>query len=358
MTPVYTHHRFLSSLVVPWLTALLICSIAAPALVSAQGAVDVYRSPRFGYLFWWDADQWSVQGESSDPGLDWIQLANQTTAVDVWGYEAPGATPESCLAERLDQITGDPTLTRLEEREHDEAVRAVYWGGGDAVNELLLGFAGEDGEYLVVARERCSAIVPGQLFLVTSEWTLAETFNASVAAGYSDGYGTDGIMATLTLPGAAWTFDPSSGRAAGPLEAFDPPRAQIFGLDGAELGVVTLHEFYCLQSSPAFGVLDRETAVFENTGFADLLLAPDAFVTADPNGNIVGPAFHRWLQPALASDQSVVLAPGEVAILQLEATGIYPNEVYFIDPSGNGLYLFAPLGCQGGAAAPIAIDMD
>jgi hypothetical protein len=338
---------------------MLLCAVALPALVAAQGAVDAYRSPQFGYLFWWDADQWSIQGESSDPGLDWIQLANATTAVDIWGYEAPGATPESCLNERLDQLFGDPNLTRYEFRQHDDMVQSVYWGGGDAVSELTLEFASDDGEYLVAARERCSAIVPGQLFLVTSEWTLAEAFNANAAAGYSDGYGTDGILATLTLPRTAWTIDPSSGEAVGPTEAFDPPRAQIFAADGAELGLITFKEYYCLQSLPEFAVLDRVTAAIENTSsFENLVLAPESFVTADPNGDIIGSAFYRWLQPAAADDQSVVLKPGEFAIVQLEATGTYPNEVYFIDPAGYGLYLFTPLGCQGGAAAPIAIDMD
>src|SRR5918995_6939302 len=94
---------------------LLVLLGAAPVLAAAQSApVEVYRSPEFGYLLWWNPAEWTIQEQETEAGSDWLRLESDTTAVVVWGYVEPGATAESCLADRLGAPQADPDLVRFE----------------------------------------------------------------------------------------------------------------------------------------------------------------------------------------------------------------------------------------------------
>lgn len=340
-----------------------------PALALGQAApLDVYRSPQFGYLLWWDASEWTVEEESSESGLDWIEFSNDDTSavIDVWGFQDPGLTADACLADRLDEIASYPDATRIQER-GDPVTRS-----GIARQELLLGVDSGNGEVLIAARETCAVNARGSLVLVTSEWITLDAYNAIVDAGESDAYGSDALLSTIAIP--RWAMEQA---ADGALQGVTPGAAAfarrtspIFGPDGAETAVITIFSFSCVDPLPPFSALEREVAVIENTGSANLVVAPDQFVTAEQDGDnwqtagsIVGPGFSRWVSPSVPADQPVTLQPGEMAIAQLQAASqdstVDPLRapVYFIDEQGASTYLFSQLGCQGGAASPIRIDV-
>src|SRR5687768_12049146 len=86
----------------PVTVLLLVLLAAMPVLAAAQSApIEVYRSPEFGYLFWWDASEWTIQEQETDAGSDWVQLANDDTVLDIEAFTAPGVSAQSCLSEWL-----------------------------------------------------------------------------------------------------------------------------------------------------------------------------------------------------------------------------------------------------------------
>jgi hypothetical protein len=321
-----------------------------PILVSAQdasGPVELRRSEEFGYLFWWDPAEWAVEVEDTEAGSDWIRLGNDTAFVDIWGLAAPGMTAGDCVGEHLRAIESDSAVVRFESLWQPGAAPEVTVSpdGLSAAAAFVLAIDTDDGRVTIAANESCVALEPGETLLSTSEWVQAEAFNA-----HGGRFGA-APLGTVTLPPSALRFAPGDAMAVGPT-GFGV-NVRILDDAGEELGILTSH-------SPNCFYLNRlPTVVIENTGVAALEIAPDAFV-AIADGIEHPPTTARWLWPSIAGDQSVVLEPGDIAILQLEYFGeptwapIIFNNAWgpALDVGSTGV-----TGC-GGGAAPIVIDME
>jgi hypothetical protein len=329
---------------------LAVAIATLPTFVSAQnatGPVELRRSAEFGYHFWWDPGEWSVELEETEAGSDWIRLGNDTTFIDIWGIAAPGTTPEDCVGEQLRAIESDPNVVRFESLWQPGSAPEVTVSpdGLSASATFVLAIDTDDGRVTIAANESCVALEPGETLLSTSEWVQAEAFNA-----HGGRFGA-APLGTVTLPPTALRFAPGDPMAVGPT-GFGV-NVQILDDAGEELGILTAHTPNCFY-------IDRlPTIVVANTGFAALEISPDDFV-AIADGIKHPPITARWLWPSIASGQSAVLEPGDVAVLQLE----YFSEptwapIIFANPWGPPLDVGSTgvTGC-GGGAAPILIDME
>ncbi|MCC6791413.1 MAG: hypothetical protein IT336_07010 [Thermomicrobiales bacterium] len=57
---------------------------------------DRYESPTFGYAVAYDADEWTIDSESSENDVDMVRFGNGTSTVDFTGFETPNS-PDECL---------------------------------------------------------------------------------------------------------------------------------------------------------------------------------------------------------------------------------------------------------------------
>jgi hypothetical protein len=356
MTPhVPVRRRFVTRLS---LVLLLLAAWASPLAGMAQEApLEVYRSPEFGYLFWFDPREWTVEDTERGTGSDWVQLGNGQTAVGLWGTSTPGATPASCLADRLAEIESDADLVRFQSLAEPGARPEVTesYNGFSVWSEMILGFAGPDGRETFAVRERCAALDPSGGMLLISEWTTADAYNAraSLKPTPLNAFDTAGVLATLTLARPAWTFSPDRDWGEGP--PFGGP-TRLLAPDGSEAALITTHTFACEFTPPISSALAGTAIVIENTGAADLSVAPEHFAAVDLAGNDLGPVPLRWIWPDIDAAQTAVIPPGDVAIAQLpDGNG---GGFYLFDPWDNWILLTTDIGCQGGGAAPVLIDLE
>lgn len=327
----------------PVALVLLVLLGAMPVLTAAQNApLEVYRSPEFGYLFWWDANEWTVQEQATEPGSDWIQLANDDTVFDIGAYAVPGVSAQTCLNERVGQIESRTDLVRFEALDNLGFPPEVNaWNDGqNASTEMVLSFDSPDGRVTFAAREACAAIVPGELLLFTSVWRLAEAFNVSNFLGAAP-------LDTMTMPRGFLTFAPGAPPPDGP--GFLPP-VLVFAFDGEELGMLTTHTFYDCTTGESTVVV-----VAESISFANFVVSPEAIVLENA-GEVFAPESIRWIEPALGRGNSAALENGEVALLELAFSD--PGLLYYLDTEGDPLVIGELGGCGAGAAAPELIDID
>jgi hypothetical protein len=204
---------------------------------------------------------------------------------------------------------------------------------------MVLAYDTDEGRITIAASERCIALVPGQSLLLTSEWMLAEAYNANYSRLDSAPLGT------ITRIG--W-HEP-----AGAMPFGFGATAQILAADGEALGLLTGHGSNCLYGNRI------PVVVAENTGGADLEISPFDFI-AVADGVERRPASTRWLWPSFSSDEAVILATGDIAILELDFGDDPTNaRVMYLNPRGPALDLvgIGSPGC-GGGGAPIVIDME
>ena len=328
--------------------AVVLGVLAILPTAAAQGTPTVvYRSPEFGYLFWWDSSGWSVQQQQTDAGSDWVQLASADSVVDIWAYAAPDVGAAACLQERLDRLQSDPALVRFAALRNPAAPPVMEdWSDAEKASiEIVLGFDTADGPAVFVAREECAAVPAAGFMLFTSVWRDAAAFNVDNAL---DG----GPVRTLTMPRTAWTFVPSefvpdTFVAEGPL--FIAPQ-QILDVDGEELGILTTHTFFDCSTHDSTVVI-----VAEATGSATFVVDPDAFVV-ESDGGEVPPTSVLWLEPAIPPDNAVALGYGETALLEFAYSD--GGKIVYDAHLGEAVTVGGLGGCGGGGAAPIVIDLE
>jgi hypothetical protein len=347
-----------SLIAVSWLL-LCVLVLPLPILVSAQSApapIEVYRSPEFGYVLWWNADDWAVQEQGAEPGYDWIELASEDVNIVVLGYAEPGVTAESCLATRLDELESDPGFVHAEELDPTAGVPPVIVSneGRNASTSLSIEFDDPSGPEKIAALEQCITFIPGESMLALSTWR-------PMAAYEADGSMYAEPLQTLTSPRAAWIPLPDGSGSIGPrLPSYGVTPHLVRDAAGEELGVLSVHSRVTSCTSGG-SVLDEVTQVVvaEGTGAQDWTIAPNAFVL-NANGTDVAPTRQRWLEPRLEPAQEATVHEGQVALLELTFTGIGAGSAAldYLDPSGSRREL-APIGCGGaGSSAPIVIDME
>jgi hypothetical protein len=330
-----------------WLRCLTVAMVLGVLAIlptaAAQGApIAVYRSPEFGYLFWWDEREWTVQGQEATPGSDRVQLANADTLVDIWAYAAPGIGADACLQDRLDRLRTDPALVRFESlAEPGAAVALNEWSDADRASvSMVLGFATDNGRVTVVAQEECIAVPAGGFMLFTALWRDAAAYNGDNAL---DG----GPLHTVTMPRSVWTFMPGEFVPQGPL-LLAPE--QVFDVDGSEAGILTTHTFYDCDTEDGTIVV-----VAEGTDISNFVVDPDAFAVTN-DGRVLSPTSVRWIEPPIPPDNAAALGAGQTALLELAyADG---GQITYRDPLGNPIVIGGLGGCGGGGGAPVLIDLE
>lgn len=338
------------------LAALLATLLGAPAFARpavAQPeripAPEVYRSEEFGHLFWWDPAEWEIVDQAVEPGSDWVRLSRGDTFVDVWAVDRPGMTAEDCVAARIAQLEADPAVARLDNLDRPgEPYAPAGYGDQFLVNLIVVFDDGKDRLTTAMAIN-CSALVPGERLLVTTEMILAEAYNERGS------FETAALTSTLTRPATIWTFQPGAiiaDRLAGP---FNPPAQRVIGPDGETAGVLFAHadcgDF--MFGSPGIVV------AAEGMGVANFVVDPSAFIARDPvTGATFPPRSARWLWPDLPA-AAAALGASEVAVLELDFP-VALFDLYYDHGDGLPLRLAGKSACGGGGgrANPIVIDME
>ena len=334
------------------LTLLLL--FVPPWMAQAQDAssrVEVYRSPEFGYLTWWDPELWTLETQETLAGSDLLHFVGEEIAVAIWGYADPGATATSCAEDALASIADDENVVRYEALHPAGAAPEVrtFSDGRQAGVSLVLVLDSPDGRHAVVDQEACYAIGPRQV-LSTSEWMLAETYNAR--------YGRFGETpaAKLTLPRSAFTFNPGETSPADPLSfTSGSPNLLINPETNEELGLLTYRGPDCAAGNR------NPTVVAENTGNTTWMLALGDFSIEEDAGATLDPSPH-WLSPAVASNNAVILNPGDVAILEFSGALNYLStfgDAVYLTPWGTAFPIGrVGIGGCGGGGAPVLIDLE
>lgn len=331
------------------LTALLFMPWLAAAQADPDlGAVAMYHSPEFGYLFWWDTSEWTIDDQATEPGSDWMQLSSSEATVSIWGFAASGVTAESCLLASLDPLRDDPQLVRFEFINELRGAPAITVSpdGRAAATELILGFESATGRQTIAARHTCSTVVPNDFLLYTSEWTTAETYSANSSP--FNHFAADSLLSSLTLPRWVWPAEPdATWTGTLPVQLPQP----IVAPDRQEVAILTAHLPDCARHRGSYPWV----IVIENTGFTSFEIGPDDFFSVY-DGVARGPDFAQWLSPPVESARLAV-QPGDTALLHLQLDW-NDEPLNYLDPWGNLIQIGHLLGCQGGAAAPVVIDME
>lgn len=352
MNGTHRHHSVRQQFRLAASVVLLVALLAAPWLASAQadaGSFEVYQSPEFGYLFAWDTSEWAVDDHSVEPGSDRLQLSSDSSIAVIWGYSEPGVTAEDCLLEAISQIESDPTLVRYQSLSAPETPPEPFITseGLSAGSGLILAFDTPDGKVTYAAVESCASTIPGEQLLYMAEWMLAEAYNEKQTLGR--------IFDNLIPSRSTWTFTDQVAFPDGPqgLAAKYRPTLLVDS-SGNELGMLSVHRYYdCVNGSSS-----ADWIAAENSGTSPLGISPDAFAAVSREGEVWPDPVVHWLYPALASSESVILEPGERALLVLDHPVIGFNQLFYIDQEGFPLDLGWNGGCGGGGTAPPGIDMD
>lgn len=331
---------------------LLASMLLAPWPVLAQtdpASVTVYQSAEFGYLFWWDTNGWVIDDHFTEPGADGMQLSSSESVVRILGFAQSGVTVESCLLAAIDSLQSDPELVRFEFVNELRGLPAIAMSadGRSAETELFLGFDAPTGQVKIAARLTCLAVVPDDFFLLISESTSAERYNATNASPYNQ-FGGDSLVTTLTLPRWVWPAEPGATW----MDTLPLPLPQpVVTPDGQEVAILTFHAPDCVRHLGEYPWV----MVIENTGVTSLEIGPDDFLSFY-DGVARGPRFARWFSPPAESAQ-ITVQPGETAVLHLQFDG-NDDLLYYLDPWSNLVNVGSLLGCQGGVAAPVIVDME
>ncbi|MFT4037693.1 MAG: hypothetical protein QM692_05900 [Thermomicrobiales bacterium] len=333
----------------PWLLALTFCLGAGlgPRAAGAEG-IDgpqtVYQSAEFGYVFFWNADEWTVTEQSAQPGVDQVSLINTAgdLAFTVYGYTAPGTTPESCINDGLTQMANTPGVTRVENLEYLGTEPEVFaWtelsGASGARADYFVAYTADTGPTAFVFEDSCYQMGASDALIWTSVRQTAASFNAG-----SNLQPTPSL--SLVLPRWTWTADTLEDFGLSASSTSDS--AIIPFLDGSEKGALT---------NLPFGSCAGPTTVVvvgEGLGYGNFVIDPNAFSLT----NGARPTGVTWLSPPFPPTDSAALASGDKAVLRLDFAE--SASLQFTDTSGVSYPLGSAGGCGGGGSMPIRVPLE
>jgi hypothetical protein len=324
-----------------WLVACVaMVALAAPAAsvvaVSTKAAdhpLLLFDSEQTGYFFFWDPEIWSVAGESSEPGIDWIRFADGEIVVDYSALVAPGLSVTSCLQRELDQLASNPSIVAVEALTAEGGAPELHQIGppqthGQATEVVVTVAEGErNAKYAVELT--CSEIASGRSLLVTSAVVPGRIFNER------------GWMSLLG-PAVA-TFDHFAAEEA----------------NGRSIAIPGQH-------GDVAGTLTRVTACSSTTVFVlargegqqDFVIDPASFAAVDLDGTSKSISL-AWSVPERAADAPVTVHPGELALFQILVDSP-AFELSYRSPAGQVVDIGQFIaGCGGGGGgAPVLIDVE
>ncbi len=318
---------------------------ARPA--AADPTVEMYRSERFGHLFFFDASVWEIVSQESDDDTDIVVLSDGDVFAVVYAIALPDTTPRECVQFILDDVWGDNDsvvdISALRVEGPPTITSTESW----AFTDMLVTLEGEDGRSANAVEEHCWELVPGESLIYTSivvpaaAWNAGRTFEQIVDA--------DGTGSSVT----PWLAFYKPGDEAIPGSSFG--LHQVVDAAGEPLGEIGNVDRWC-QTGPEAFALARAYA-----SGPGLVLDPDAFVGVEQFGDDdrTVPLDVAWMYPAARQGSVLDLAPGETALLRVTL----PPDPYDLQYLPEGAPRVAigdsQEGCGGGGgAAPVRIDME
>lgn len=307
-----------------------------------DGPQTVYESEEFGYLFWWNAEQWVVEEQSANPGEDWVSITNGDTNFSVYGFIAPGMTPEACVRNGLSEMANTLGVTRVESLlDLGTAPIVDAWtstsGAAGARSDYFVAYTADTGNTAFVYESACYQMGDSDALVWTSVRQSAAGFNA----------GSDlqpPPSRALVMP--AWTWTAAADAYFGLDTQGLADSAIIPFTDGSAKGVLTIVPFGSCAGPTTIVV------VGEGLGASNFILSPDALALTDGTR----PTGFTWLSPPMPPDASAALASGDKAVLRLALP--VSGTLWFTDQDGVSYQVGSTGGCGGGSALPIRVPLE
>lgn len=292
----------------------------------AQSSIGLYRSEQFGWFFFYDAATWSVEEQSSAPGVDYVRLSDGDAVVAYRTMAAPTTTAESCLETVLATLAADPSIVGLDNLTEEGGPATVLYADDDfAVAQLVVTVDGPAGRFKFAALERCERIDDAETLLHESITVPATSYNAG---------------RTLESPSLVSSLDRDDLAESGlPIPIVDET--------GATRG--TLSAFLrCVDR--VFYVVAENAA-----GGSDFVVDPSAFLAV--SGETVEAVAAGDAYPTVPGGEALVIRPGDVGLLQLSVERS-PFALYYAPAAWGPTYLGGGGPCYPARAAPVLIDME
>ena len=305
-----------------------------PATTNAQTdqPYELFYSEQTDYFFFWDPQSWSLEGESSDAGVDGILLSDGEVRFDLRAFVAPGVTPTACLSSAVDELDADPSVLEIEALTAEGG--PPQFDGG--ITELVVSVAGTEGTSKFAVRLECVETVPGESLHLKSTIVPARAFNERGLELWEfdpDFYAHDGFyrFQSLDAEGGSIPVPDETGDIIGTIDAIIP-------CDATDVFVLAQG----LSAERSF------------------LVDPTSFVAIAEAGDAVPASLAVWSLPEARRETSLRLGLGETALIH-GVVDADPGhfDLYYSPPVGQAIFLGHSLqGCGAGGGAPVLIDIE
>jgi hypothetical protein len=302
---------------------LLLCGPFQFTGAAADHATELYRSEQYDFFFFYDASDWVVQDQFSEPGAEFVRFSDGTIVVDYWLFDAPDMTAGDCLKAMLDRLAAEPGIVAIESLESPPGLPQIQAFGDSAFTRLIVTLDPSDPRGKLASSERCERLAPGAPLLYTSINIPAREFNA--------GRNFDRSLIELT----PW------------IKGYRPdyetyvPLADLIDANGVVVGT--------LEANPVCADFDRIYGIARNLSPSDsLIVDPFGFFAVTLPDEQVEPVNIDWLYPTASPNTEFVLQPGEVGLFKL-AVGLSSGgfELWYSHGEGSQVFLGRGAGPAG-----------
>ena len=308
--------------------------------------MELYRSERFGHLFFFDSSAWEVISQESDDDSEMVLLTDGDVFAAVYALAFPDTSPRECMQFIIDDIWGQNDALASMSALRVEGPPTITSTESWAFAEMLITLEGEDGRSTSAVNDQCAELVPGESLLYTSIVVPAAAWNAGRT--FEQIEDADGTGSSVT-PWLAF-YKP------GDESVTSPSLHVVVDAAGEPVGEIGTVDRWCQTSAESYAL-----ARAFGTG-PGLVLDPAAFVGVEMYGDGDGRSVAldvEWMSPTTRPGDALELAPGEAALFRVTL----PPDPYALQYLPEGAPRVAigssQPGCGGGGgAAPIQIDME
>jgi hypothetical protein len=327
--------------------ALIAVLAAATALYPAANiraqtrSVDFYRSEQFDWYFFYDADQWQIEEQSSEPGHDDVRFSNGDTFVYYSTFDAAGMTPEDCVASVLTSLRDDQAVVDVTALSEEPGPPEIIGGDSSPAYTVLVVTADAgDGPFKFAVVETCASFDGGRTLVSRSIFEPAASYNE-----HPREFDSPEIVSSVDFGGA---FDPGGVRVV---------PAPVSGAD-ANGGAGSLAALLDCESPGPYYVIAQGLR-------GSFVINSDGFVARYVDSKQIASSRIEWLYPDHPSSASLTLQPGELGFFQLvvpsaEQDGDPSVDLQYVAPDAKPVSLGTSNGpCTGaGGGLPNTIDID
>jgi hypothetical protein len=298
------------------------------SVARAQESVALFESDQFDYFFFYDASQWQLVDQTSEPGSETVSFSDGQIAVDYWAFSAPGVSPQACLEFAVDALATEPSILAFEDLSEEGGPPDIGGSGTYAFVEIVATEDSADGRDKFLLDWSCNELVSGESLLFTMATLPAAVYNE---------------RPRFALPWIA---------GYQPLDEFDEDAAPVSipAPDGAVQGTLAVVGLPCVGDE----LLIVSRALGSGGNF---VVDPSSFVAVHETGEVTTFASAEWLFPNIPPDSSLAMWPGELGLLKL--VGPWPSyDLYYTSATGESIYIGSRVTCAPAATLPVLIDME